>query len=64
MGKKLKAQAFGEPMDQKRAVFVLRQLAPDTAGRQDIARLIGVFEALSEFALHAVEVLPRHATST
>lgn len=52
------AQAGGDALEQKRAVFLLRTLAAEVAGRPDVATLLDLYESLGDFAVFSVEVRP------
>ena len=50
------SQAGGDALEQKRAVFLLRTLAAQVAGRPDVATLLDLYESLGDFAVFSVEV--------
>lgn len=48
-------QACNDPLDRKRAVHLLRRVAP-AAATQPLAHLMTLYEALDDFALFVVQV--------
>ena len=50
-------QACDDPLDRKRAVYLLRSLGAAEAA-PSLGTLLQLYETLDDFSLHAVEVVP------